>query len=267
MESLPPFITARDLLNQVVDSLQVKPEQSRLEQPCDCEYMSLLSDTSNHFSLQLVNGADYLNWVIKYAFYYSTGLEMETAVVCLESRPLTNLLALVSVRSGIPQSDLFSLCVCRQHFEVLNRALEELYVANPLFFESSRIDLDGLIALIRHLKKHEGVEVVIVDALHQVRLDGSKPTTSTEQSHISSILKSTANVGRLNIVAGFYDPEAKFPNLPADSVLYCDSGQSESTKAEPKRIAIASLAIAKIGWIRKACRSLFRRIVPLIKQD
>jgi hypothetical protein len=266
MASLPPFVTARDLLNQVVDALQVKPEESRLEQPCDCEYMRLLTDANGPYPLHLVNGADYLSWVTKYGYYFSTQ-GMKTAFLCLESRPLTNLLTLISLQSGISQGDLLSLYVCRKHFEVLNHALEQIYAINPIFCESSRLDLNRLIALIRQLKKHQGIEAVIVDALHRVRLDGSKHTTSKEQSHISSILKATANVGRMNIVAGFYDLEVEFPNLPADTVFHCGSGQGETTKAEPRRIAIARLAMAQIKRIRAAWLSLFRRIVPLIKQN
>src|SRR5271157_3803230 len=146
MASLPPFVTAGDLLNQVVDALQVKSEESRLEKPCDCEYMRLLTDANILHPLQLVNGAGYLDWVNKYAYYYSMGLGMKTAVVCLESKPLSCMLSLISMGSGIPLTDLLSLRVCRAHFEALNRALEGLYIANPIFFESSRLDLDGLIS-------------------------------------------------------------------------------------------------------------------------
>jgi hypothetical protein len=263
MATLPPFVTARDLLNQIVDSLQLKPEESRLEQQCDCEYMRLLTDATNPYPLHLVNGADYLGWVRKYSYYYSVGLGMKTAVVCLESKPLANVVSLLSLASGIPQRDLFSLQVCRSHFGTLNRALEELDVSNPLFFEGWRLDLNGLISLIRYLKKHEAVETVIIDALHQVHSERDKPATRAEQRLISSVLQSTAHVGHFHVVAGFYDPCVPFPNLLSDSAFYCGSGQRETTEAEPRRIAIAAPAMALPRWIRKVCSSPFRRFVRL----
>jgi hypothetical protein len=257
MNVFPPFVTARELLSQVAEALLLKSEESRLGQPCDCEYMRLLTDATNPYPFHLVNGADYLSWVGKYAFYYSIGLGMTTAFVCVESKPITNLLALISLQSGIPQSDLFSLCVCRQHFEALNRGLEQVWAANPIFFEQRSPDLDALIALIKRLKK-ESVDVVVLDALHQVRFDLKRPATRAEQRLFSSALQSTAHVGQFHIVSGFYDPYVPFPNLPADTVFYCDSGQPESTKAKPRRIAIAALAMASIRWIRAVCMSLFR---------
>src|SRR5208282_2738906 len=102
MVSLPPLVPARDLLNQVVDALQVKPQESRLEELCDCESMSLLTDATNPYPLHLVNGGNYLDWVSKYGYYYSIWLSTRTAFICLESRPITHLLSLVSLGSGIP---------------------------------------------------------------------------------------------------------------------------------------------------------------------
>jgi hypothetical protein len=225
--------------------------------------MRLLTDATNPYPLHLVNGADYLAWLAKYAFYYSVGLGMKTAVVCVESRPLTHLLSLIALGSGIPKTDLFTLQVCRVQFEALNRGLEQLWVANPLFFEQSPLDLNGLISLIRHLKKHEAVEVVIVDALHKVRFDGDTPATRDEQRLISTVLQSTAHVGRFHIIAGFYDPYFPFADLPADSAFYCGPEGDEAVKPEPKRIAIAGLAMAIVGRLRTFCSSLFRGIIPL----
>jgi hypothetical protein len=263
MNLLPPIITARELLDQVVDSLKVKPEESRLEEPCDCEYMRLLTDATNPYPLHLVNGGDYLNWVSQYAYYYSVGLGMKTAIVCVESKPLTHLLSLIALATGIPKTDLQTLSVCREHFGSLNHGLEQLWVPNPLFCESPQIDLNGLIALIKHLKKHQDVEAVIVDALHLIRFDRKNPATRAKQRLISSVLRSTAHVGKLQIVAGFYDPEIDFPTLAADSVFHCGSGENETVKADQRRIAIASLAMATIRRMRAVCKSLFRRIVPL----
>jgi hypothetical protein len=229
--------------------------------------MSMLTDATNPFALHLVNGMDYLSWVTQYAYYYAVGLGMRTAILCLESRPITHLLSLIALGSGIPKTDLFTLQVCREHFVALNRALEQLYVNNPIFFENSFLDLDGLISLIRHLKKHEDVETVIIDALHQVRFDGDTPATRAEQRLISSVLQSTAHVGQFHIIAGFYDPYVPFANLPADSGIYCGPEGDEAVKPEPKRIAIAGLAMAIVGRLRTFCTSLFRRIVPLMRQN
>ena len=211
MASLPPLVTARELLAQVADSLKLKPEDGRLERPGDCEFMSLLAEATNPYPLHLVNGGNHLEWVRKYAFYYSMGLGKKTAFVCLESRPLSSILSLISLASGIPKTDLHSLQVCRSHFEALNRALEQVWVTNPRFCEPRSLDMNGLIRLIRNLKKHAGVETVIIDALHQVRFDGDTPATRAEQRLISSVLRSTAHVGKLRIVAGFCDPAIRVP--------------------------------------------------------
>ena len=111
------------------------------------------------------------------------------------------------------------------------------------------------------MKKHEAIETVIIDALHEVRIDEEMPATSAEQTLISSILKSTAHIGGLTIVAGFYDPEIEFPNLPADSVFHCGPEGDQAVKGEPRRIAMAGLAMAMIRRMRVVFRSLFRRNV------
>ena len=90
MASLLPFVTARNLLNQIVDAVQVKPKETSLQQPCDCEYMSLLTEATNPFPLHLVNGGNHFAWIRKYGFYYSIGLGKKTAFLCLESRPLSS---------------------------------------------------------------------------------------------------------------------------------------------------------------------------------
>lgn len=250
-----PLISARDLLNQVVDSLEVKWAQSKLEQSCDCGYMSLLTDAADPYPLHLVNGGDYLNWVSKYAFYYSIGLGMKTAFICLESRPITHMLSLVSLASGIPQADLRTLSVCREHFAELNLGAEQIYVANPLFSEPPLLDLNELIALIRWLKKHHSVEAIVIDALQRVRFDGEKQPTKSEQELISLILLSTARVGKLRIVAGFYDPEVEFPNIHGDTVFYCGSLQQAEAQTGRRQTPVAKM---KAIWTY--CRTFLSRI-------
>jgi hypothetical protein len=159
---------------------------------------------------------------------------MRTAFVCVECKPLTHLLSLVALATGIPQADLLTLSVCREHFGALNRGLAELYITNPLFCESPRLDLNGLIALIRHLKKHEDVETVIIDALHQVRYEGDKPTTKAERRLISSVLQSTAHVGHLHIIAGFYDKHISFPSLPQTACCIATQGKMRPRKSSQK---------------------------------
>ena len=242
------FLSARELLNQIVDSLEVKHDGNQLEQPCDCEYMSLLTEAADPCPFHLVNGGDYLSWVNKYGYYFSACRLMQTAFICLESKPLTNLLSMVSLATGIPKTDLFSLHVCRSDFGALNRGLTELYIANPLFCELPRLDLNELIALIRHLKKNEDVETVVIDALHRVRIDAERLATRTEQGLISSVLKSTAKVGKLRIVAGFYDPDVEFPDIHGDTVLYCGSLQKAGPPQRQAAITQRATATLKTIW-------------------
>ena len=264
---LPPPISSRDLLNQVVDSLEVKQDESQLEQSCDFEYMSLLTDTTNPYPLHLVIGGDYLIWVSKYAFYHTIGLGMKTALICLESRSITHLLSLVSLATGIPHADLRTLSVFREHFAELNVGAEQIYAANPLFSEPPLLDLNGLIASIKRLKKHYAVEAIVIDALHKVRFDGEKQATKNEQSLMSSILKSTAHVGNLRIVAGFYDPEVKFPNLAADTVFQCDSMQQAEAQAGHPQTAVAKRVAAKMKAIWACCLTLMSRIASIFSVD
>lgn len=259
MARLPALITARDLLVQVVDSLKLKPEESRLEKPCDCEYMALLSDANTQYPLHLVNGGDYLNWVRRYG-YYSCLSQRKTVFLCSESRPLSTMLSLLSLASGIPQGDLLSLRVCRTQFEALNRALENLYLANPGFCEFSPIDFSELLALIRRMKKHVGVETVAIDALHHVRFDVEGQATNAEQSLITRLIQSTAHMAKLTIVAGFYDPEVEFPDLHGDTIFHCGPGNQKTSNQKPVTKSIVHSAMAAMLRLWPLCSSFSRRI-------
>ena len=181
---------------------------------------------------------------------------MKTALICLESRPITHLLSLVSLASGIPQADLRTLSVCREHFAELNLGAEQIYAANPLFSEPPQLDLNGLIALIMCLKKQHSAEAIVIDALHLVRFDRERQATRTEQDLISLILRSTAHVGKLRIVAGFYDSEVEFPEIHGDTVFHCGSTQQAEAQtgrrqtAVVKMKAIWSCCCAFVSWIR-----------------
>ncbi|HUI72197.1 MAG TPA: hypothetical protein VL354_16880 [Spirochaetia bacterium] len=116
------------LLKQVVDSLKVR--HAALREPFDDEYVAALTDVDVPHPLLLINGADYRKWVGKYGLYFAP--LKETGFVCVESKPLPFMLSLISLASGIPEEDLLTLSVCRQHFEALCADLNQLEVRPDL---------------------------------------------------------------------------------------------------------------------------------------
>ena len=83
------------------------------------------------------------------------------------------------------------------------------------------------------MKQKEGVEVLIIDALHFVEFEHGRQANETKQRRISQVMQAVAHAGELTVVAGINRPSDQFPDLASDSVFYCEqSGMKDPERGE-----------------------------------
>jgi DnaB-like helicase C terminal domain len=141
---------------------------------------------------------------------------------------MLSVLSMLSLASGIERENVVDLKVAPSDFGALNDGAAELFEADCRFSLAPPRDLAALVSLAKQLKKQEGVEVLIIDALHRIELERGRDSTPSEQRSISQVLTAVAHAGELTVVAGFNRPHVPFPDLVADSVSYCKPLARES---------------------------------------
>ena len=152
-------------------------------------------------------------------------------------------------------------------FGNLNDALSELYLTDLTYYKMPSLNIDQVITLAKRLKKREGIEVIVMDALHRIDIQSSERTSQTERRFISSALKSVAHVGKMIIVGGYSTPDDPFAALVADSVFHCEGWDNgiEEVLPEPRGLRLAVSFVG--GKIKHLCRFLFliaESLVPLV---
>jgi len=177
------------------------------------------ADTPN--PSMLIVGEDYHDQVRRHAYYFTAKLGMKCAYICLESEPMLNVRSMLSLATGIPEKVLSSGKIPPRYFPELNDGARELHHCDCWFYDGPR-DLAGVISLAKYLKKTEGAEVIVIDALHRIEFEPGKLSSPSQHRFISEVLCSVAHVGELTVVAGYNRPHVPFPDLVADSVSYCE---------------------------------------------
>ena len=255
----------RELLEQALAKMTlIHPhETGEILKPYDCSSVELLTLGEPPHPLMVVSGANYQEAVRKHCFDFAVQEKKKTAFLCDKATPLQSVLSLVSLATGLSQSDPDEFRVSPKHFALLNEALSALYDVDLTFCQTTPLKIDSVIALARRLKKQEGVEVFVVEGLHHIELESGKQTSQTEQRFVSALLRSVAHIGELTIVAGHYSPDDPFADLSCDSVFYCE-GWGQTPQSRKGFNVFRSLWDKANSLCRLLCYSLSRCCSPEI---
>jgi replicative DNA helicase len=218
-----PNVSMRELVEQAVSQMTSCPSYSERPKakPWDFAFMDFLTSNARPNQLMLVVGESYLDEVQKYAYYYATKLKKKCWYIS-ESTPMPHVLSMLSLASGIPREDLLDLKVAPPDFGTLNDGAAELCEADCRFSLKPSSYLADIVSLAKTVKKQEGVEVLLIDALHRIEYERGRTSTPAEQGLISQVLRAVAHAGELTVIAGFHRPGDPFADLASDSTFFCD---------------------------------------------
>ena len=213
----------RELLEQAVSQMtSTTSYDSRLKvEPWDYSIMEPLTQTGQPNSFLLIVGEDYLNEVQRHACYYAAKQRKRCWYLCLESTPMLNMLSMLNLASGVPRRNLLDLKVPPPYFGALNDGAAELYKADCRFSVAPPADLASIVSLAKQLRS-EGIEVLLVDALHRIEFGKGRASTSTEQRWVAQALRAVAHASELTVIAGFHRLGDPFADLPSDSTFFCE---------------------------------------------
>jgi hypothetical protein len=140
--------------------------------PWDCALMEFMTSAYRSNPSMLIVGEDYLDQVLRHAYYFTAKLGMKCAYLCLESDPVRNVRSMLSLATGISHKVLASDKVPRCYFPDLNDGAQELYHCDCQFYDAP-LDIGRFVSLAKHLKT-EHTEVIVIDALHQIEFEPGK---------------------------------------------------------------------------------------------
>jgi hypothetical protein len=225
MRAVPLNVSIRELLERAVSEMTSAASCKRRPEleSFDSAFMELLTQSDQANPFLLVVGENYLNEVQQHAYYYSCVLGKRCWYLSIESSPMNSLLSMLALSSGIPIEVLLSSRIPPPYFAALNDGATELYQADCRFCQTAPMDLASLVSLAKLLRRQEGIEVLLIDALHRVEFEPGRASSPTEQLWISQAMQAVAHVGELTVVAGFDSPGVPFPDLASDSTFYCES--------------------------------------------
>lgn len=134
--------------------------------------------------------------------------------------------SILTLATGIPEKVLSSGKIPPPYFPELNAGAEELYGCDCRFYDAPR-DLAGFISLAKYVKKSEGAEVIVIDALHRMEWEPGQLSNQRQHRFMSEVLRSVAHAGELTVVAGFNRLHVPFPDLASDSTFHCEPLEKE----------------------------------------
>src|SRR5208337_330020 len=182
-------VSVQELLDRALDYMKSRsPHQMKTEKPFDADGMEVITSAD----------CPHPRLILKHAHYYAVKRRLRVAFVCFDDKPLYYLIGLLALSTGISHKSLYSYRVEARLFETLNNAFGDLYATNLVFHEG--MDFEDFPRLAGFLK-NEGVEVIIIDALHSITI-GGKRATRMRRLYISSVLQEVAHTHQMTIVAG-----------------------------------------------------------------
>jgi hypothetical protein len=260
MSNLVPCLSIREQLEQALSTMKSRRpgKEGHVPIPYDCNDMERLTSATCPSPLLLINGQNYLSIIDQHAYYFAVRKRRKTTIICIGETPLFHTFGLISLASGIPQSDLVCSGVSPVFFPALNHAMEELYTADHTFYNPSTPDLDNIVCLAKNLKRKESAEVIITDALHFIEIEPGKQTSQSGRRLVSSVLQSVAHAAKMVLVAGYNMSDDLFADLVADSVLHCE-GLSNGIEGLSSKKKSLRLVLSLVGsGIKTLSRSLRR---------
>ena len=108
---------------------------------------------------------------------------------------------MMSIKSGIPSSQILYSKLMPEHFDIIDRNISGLYDRKIFFDDRSTSSIDAIIASIRTIKKKYGIDGAIVDYLQILNVNMKNSNKEQQMADVARRLKNLAKELDIWIIA------------------------------------------------------------------